>query len=429
MNLKPVARIDPENNAAAAWLRGAAARAVMSALHEDALFVGGCVRNALLGASVKDVDLATPKTPEAVIADLKAAGLSYAPTGIDHGTVTAIVKTPDGAYQTFEITTLRRDLRTDGRHAVVDFTQDWAEDARRRDFTMNTLLADGKGNVFDPTGEGYADLQAGRVRFVGPPRARIREDYLRILRFFRFSARYGSGGLDPDGLAACAEERAGLDTLSRERIMQEVFRLLGEVSSVDKTVDILWTLNEYNFLSPIFSDPEGIHWYKNLIKNGRIHSGDITRLIACANKLSLADMEKYLLFSNAQKRAFLDIVKCMRDPFTQKTAIYHYGYPVVGQALALAAARPDAPDLSIDVDDYLALKDWRPPVFPVTGHDVKDLRPDLSGPEIGAALREAENWWLAQDFLPDRDACLAYLAGERLNQVFDPHHHWTGSNS
>ena len=201
-------------------------RAVFAALEaaggaDCARLVGGCVRNALMGKAVDDVDIATTLRPEAVMEALKAAGLKCAPTGLDHGTVTAIAE-----GHPFEVTTLRRDVTTDGRNATVAFTTDWAEDAQRRDFRFNALYADKAGQVFDPVGEGVTDAKAGRVVFVGDPRTRIREDYLRILRFFRFFAWYGRGEPDAAALAACAALKAGMGRLSAERVSKELLKLL-----------------------------------------------------------------------------------------------------------------------------------------------------------------------------------------------------------
>lgn len=206
-----------------AWLARPETQAVFAALEDRGhriLAVGGCVRNALMGLPVADVDMATDAAPEATIAAAQAAGLRAVPTGIDHGTITVV----SGGIG-HEVTTFRRDEETDGRHARVAFSTDLAEDAARRDFTMNALYATGEGEVIDPLG-GLPDLRAGRVRFVGDAEARIREDYLRILRFFRFFARYGTDGPDPEGLAACAALAGGLSTLSRERVTMELRRLL-----------------------------------------------------------------------------------------------------------------------------------------------------------------------------------------------------------
>ena len=207
------------------WLALPATRAVCAALTargDRALFVGGCVRNALLGRPVADIDIATDALPERTIALAAAAGLHPVPTGLAHGTVTIVAD-----HRPFEVTTFRRDVTTDGRHATVAFSTDLAEDAARRDFTMNALYADPSGAVIDPL-DGLSDLLARRVRFVGDPAERIAEDYLRILRFFRIHAWYGdpAGGLDADGLAACAALQDGLDQLSRERVGAEMTKLL-----------------------------------------------------------------------------------------------------------------------------------------------------------------------------------------------------------
>jgi tRNA nucleotidyltransferase/poly(A) polymerase len=207
----------------AAWLQQPETQRVFAALAVPGVetrAVGGAVRNTLLGLPTAEVDFATTALPEKVIALARSADLKAVPTGIEHGTVTLVA---NGVP--FEVTTLRRDVETFGRHAIVAFTEDWAEDARRRDFTLNALYASSDGEVFDPLG-GYADLVAGRVRFIGDAEARIKEDYLRILRFFRFNAYYGKGPLDADGLAACVALRDGLAQLSAERVAGEMMILL-----------------------------------------------------------------------------------------------------------------------------------------------------------------------------------------------------------
>lgn len=208
------------------WLAHPGTVAVMQALEGTggrALFVGGCVRDAVLGRPVGDIDIATDLTPERVVEAVRAAGLKAVPTGIDHGTVTVVA-----GHRPHEVTTFRRDVETFGRHAVVAFSTEVAEDAARRDFTMNALYADAAGAVIDPLGSGLQDALARHVRFIGHPEDRIREDYLRILRFFRFSAVVGDSelGLDADGLAACAALAEGLGQLSRERIGAEMRKLL-----------------------------------------------------------------------------------------------------------------------------------------------------------------------------------------------------------
>src|SRR3954451_62544 len=205
------------------WLREGPLPRVLAVLDtdgEEARVVGGAVRNALLGAPLGDIDIATTALPQEVIRRVEAAGFKAVPTGVEHGTVTVIAE-----RRPFEVTTLREDVETDGRHATVAFGRDWRRDAERRDFTMNALSVTSDGDVHDYVG-GLGDIGARRVRFIGDPGRRIAEDYLRILRFFRFHAAYGEGAPDAAGLAACVAERAGLDALSRERVRMEMLKLL-----------------------------------------------------------------------------------------------------------------------------------------------------------------------------------------------------------
>lgn len=208
------------------WMTDSATQAVMAALEARgfegcARFVGGCVRNALLKQPIDDVDIATTLTPDQVTEALEAAGLSAHPTGVEHGTITGVAQ-----GKPFEITTLRRDVSTDGRRAVVAFTQSWEEDAQRRDFRLNALYADKDGTLYDPTGQGVADALAGRIVFVGDPMTRIREDYLRILRFFRFQAWYGKGEPDSAALEACKALKGMLSGRAAERTSKEILKLL-----------------------------------------------------------------------------------------------------------------------------------------------------------------------------------------------------------
>src|SRR5882672_2726747 len=222
--MQPVARIAPPG-----WVGEAATRAVLEALAAEGAavrFVGGCVRDALLGRPIGDIDIATPDPPEQVLALLGAAALKAVPTGLAHGTVTAIVATAGGAPRHFEITSLRRDVENFGRHARVAFTDDWAADAARRDFTMNALCLDAGGQIFDPVGSGLDDLRAARVRFVGDAEARIREDVLRLLRFYRFHAHYGRGEAAAAARDACRRLAHLLPGLSGERVAAELLKLL-----------------------------------------------------------------------------------------------------------------------------------------------------------------------------------------------------------
>ena len=215
--------VSPRTIADSGWLAAAALQSVLKVLggeNGEARIAGGAVRNALLGEEIADIDIATVHEPDEVTRRCEAAGFSVHPTGVEHGTVTVVVHEGDVAH-TFEVTTLRVDVETYGRHARVGFTADWKADAARRDFTINALYCDADGTIFDPLG-GLADIETRTVRFAGDPHARIREDYLRILRFFRFYARYGVDGPDPESLAACRELRDGLRQLSAERMRAEL---------------------------------------------------------------------------------------------------------------------------------------------------------------------------------------------------------------
>lgn len=389
--------------APAPWMADAESATVMAALNAgaaipQALFVGGCVRNELMGLPVGDIDIATRLTPPQVTERLEKAGIKPIPTGIDHGTVTGVTKN-----RSFEITTLRRDVETDGRHAVIAYTGDWAEDAARRDFTINTLLADGQGNIYDPTGKGLADLAARRVVFVGEPSQRIAEDYLRILRFFRFYACYGSGEPDSATLVACAAMAGKISTLSRERITQEFLKILATPNAA-AILDLM-------FGAAILADLPGDGYdpaiSARLIalqeRHGLPHT--ITRLAALAP--GQAALQKYLALSNAQKKT-LEQVGVVAAAITRVSAgdirklIYLHGQDIAGQAILLHLARSSAEaDISL-------IKAWQPPQLPLKGDDL--IAAGISpGPALGEALRQVESWWIDRDFTPDRTACLQRL--------------------
>lgn len=218
IDLVPARNIDPKS-----WMREAETQKIMHLLNPDGLqtmFVGGCVRNTLLSQKVEDIDLATQLTPDKVTSLLEDASVKVIPTGLDHGTVTAVI---DG--KAFEITTLRQDVETDGRHAVIRFSESWEEDARRRDFTINALYMDMNGGVYDPLDQGLADIESQTFVFVGDAEQRIKEDYLRILRYFRFHALYGKGDMDTHALDACRKHAGRVEGLSRERITQEFLKI------------------------------------------------------------------------------------------------------------------------------------------------------------------------------------------------------------
>ncbi len=355
-----------------------------------ALIVGGAVRNAILGLLPTDIDVATDASP-ARVAELAArAGLRVVPTGIDHGTVTVI-----SAGKPFEVTTFRRDVSTDGRRAEVAFTGDLAADAARRDFTMNALYADREGNVVDPLG-GLTDALARRVRFVGDPAARIREDYLRILRFFRFTACYGDPalGIDPEGLAACAENAGSIGRLSRERIGHEMRRLLGAEDP-----------------APAVSAMEAAGVLSNVLPGASARA--LAPLVDAETGLCMPDWIRRLAAMAAEGEA--DALRLSRDEAKRLDAIKagaasaagpaELGYRL-GEVAGLGAllVRTATSGGGIAPDAAAELRHGASAEFPISA---TDLMPALSGPALGARLRELEDRWIASGFALSREQLLA----------------------
>ncbi|WP_300783074.1 CCA tRNA nucleotidyltransferase [Enhydrobacter sp.] len=362
-------------------------------------FVGGCVRNAVLGRPADDIDLAVDRSPEAVMAALEAAGIKTIPTGVKHGTVTALA---DG--RVFELTTLRRDVETDGRRAVVAFTDDWMEDAARRDFTFNALYADPDGTLYDPF-DGRADLVAGRVRFIGDPDRRIAEDRLRVLRFFRFHAWYGRPPLDGPGFDACRRNAGTLGALSAERVAKELLRLL----EAPAPADALEAMVEAGALDRWLPEYAGTTRLRALI--AREPAPDrLRRLAAILSRDADATAIGKRLRLSTQDSLRLDVMLAREPaldlsggPRAWRAGIYRLGNRLYIDRLLLAA---DAPG---DWRAALALaQSWTPPELPVSGGDA--LKMGLApGPRIGALISAVEDWWVAGDFAADRAACLAEL--------------------
>lgn len=378
-----------------------------------ARFVGGCVRDALIGRPVKDVDIATPELPERVMAVLRDAGIQAVPTGLKHGTVTALID-----RQPFEITTLRRDVETDGRHAVVAFTDDWAADAARRDFTMNALYCDPDGTLHDPTG-GLADLQAGRVRFVGDGGRRIEEDVLRLLRFFRFHAHYGAGPPDQQALEACRAMVDRLPQLSAERVRHEVLRLL----EADRAAEVWAVMTTIGAVARVVPDATEVSRLTGLVpiemalgridpvrRLGALVVDQPAAAIAVARQLKLTNREKARLVA-MKDRIRLPIADRPRLDLDE-AAIFRVAHYLGSEALtdrllliaADAGASPDGVNVLL-----AALEAWEPPTLPIGGDDVLALGVP-KGPRIRELLSMVEAWWVARDFAPDRDQCLAELA-------------------
>jgi poly(A) polymerase len=393
------------------WMNASETRAVMNALG-DARFVGGAVRNALLGREVDDIDIATPLVPDEVIARLKKAGLGAVPTGIEHGTVTAIAN-----GKPFEITTLRRDVVTDGRHATVAFTHDWREDASRRDFTMNALYANSDGEVFDYFG-GVEDLRAGRVRFVGDPVTRIREDYLRILRLFRFHAWYGKGEIDSDGLRAAASEKAGIARLSGERLQKEMLKLL----AADDPMQVLRAMAASAILPEILPGALNIARLEHLVANdtNNFFAPDaLLRLAALTNDAGTARAigERFKL-SNADRTRLEDLAGGQEKIVSYlsirevRKLLYRIGAKRFRDRASLRWAEDPKASNAIQWRALLALADtWEAPHFPLTGRDVMAAGVP-EGPLVGRILSEVEDWWIDSDFIEDE-----FSLAERLKAV------------
>ncbi|MGE3303252.1 MAG: CCA tRNA nucleotidyltransferase, partial [Hyphomonadaceae bacterium] len=388
----------------AAWLTDAKTQAVIAAL--DAArphaqrFVGGCVRNTLIGQPVDDIDIATQLTPDRVIAAAKAAGLDAVPTGVEHGTITVIC-----AHAPFEITTLRRDVSTDGRRATVAFTEDWAEDAARRDFRMNALYAEPSGRLHDPTGGGVADALAGRVHFIGDPRARIREDYLRILRFFRFFAWYGRGDPDPDGLAACAELRAGLAQLSAERVWKETKKLL---SAADPRAAFT-AMETSGARAAILPEAQAHERFAALVEIDAAQGlpgdalarlavllpeeAEVARAVARRFKVSNEERARLVAALDPAWRAHAGMT--LREA---RRALYALGPEAfrdrVLRAWAEATPAADAAPWRVLLAEAEL---WVRPRLPLSGEEViaAGVPP---GPKVGETLRAVEAWWVEADF-------------------------------
>ncbi|MBI1206483.1 MAG: CCA tRNA nucleotidyltransferase [Azospirillum sp.] len=409
------------------WMAAPATRAVVAALTKDgseARFVGGSVRDAIVGRPIKDIDIATPLPPHRIVACLTAAGLRAIPTGIAHGTVTALV---DG--QGFEITTLRRDVETDGRHARVAYTDDWREDAARRDFTMNALSLSPDGSLYDPF-DGIADLKAGRVRFVGDPIQRIREDVLRLLRFFRFFAHYGRGEPDAPALAACCELAPSLPMLSGERVRVELFRLLDSGAAA-----AVWHLMvERGILARLLPQATDTEHLAGLLRIDEVFGlrGEDRRLVRLAalldtNRAGAIDVAARLRLAKAERDRLVALiapplgVAADDDRFHRRRALLllrdsaRYRDLVMLAAAATGRRVLDA-DLAPAFETAAA---WDAARFPLTGQDVLD-RGVPAGPLIGEWLAELEEWWTDSDFQPDREACLREL-GRRVAGLADDH--------
>ncbi len=402
------------------WMSEPGVLAVIAALEAQggvgcARFVGGCVRDALLRRPVDDVDIATPLLPSEVAEALARAGIKSVATGIEHGTLTALA-----SGKPVEITTLRRDVQTDGRRAVVAWTADWAEDAARRDFRLNALYLEPDGTLHDPTGGGIEDARAGRIVFVGDPETRIREDYLRILRFFRFFARYGRGEADPAALAACAALKAGLARLSGERIGKELLKLM----AADDPRPALRLMAATGVLAALLPQAQGLARIEGLVEVEATQLFEAPdpelRLLALLadDPAAVAATADRLKVSNALRARWLAAtgegptrLTSWMSPREARRALYRLGRQGFRDRvkLAWAQARPVTwPQWRML---YVFAETWAPPPFPLSGQEIKAAGVP-EGPLVGQVRREVEAWWVDLDFPDDKLAVL-----ERLKAV------------
>ncbi len=367
---------------------------------------GGAVRNGLWGLPVSDIDVATTLLPDEVMAVAKKSGLGVHPTGIDHGTVTVVIDA-----LVVEVTTLRADVKTDGRRAVVAFSRDWSVDAARRDFTFNALYCDLSGKVFDETGQGLADSATRRVRFVGDPEQRIGEDYLRILRYFRFEAQYGNGVLDDAALAACVNLQAGLTGLSAERIHSELFKIL----VAPGVVEVVETMVATGILQQVISVDHSVDRLAAIValEDRLAGGGDALRRLA-----GLTSDISHLRLSNNMLNRFREMhqpvdLEIKNNLLLRRKFLYEIGRQTYRDRVLLAWAGTFAsPDDAEWRKVYDLADEWPVPVFPVSGKDL--IAAGFSpGKEMGEVLKRLERDWIAAEFLTGKDELLKSLQTEK----------------
>ena len=398
-------KIDPSQHG---WMTAPETLAVMAALGE-ARFVGGAVRNALMGANVVDIDIAVPMPPTEALLRLTAKDIKVVETGMDHGTVTAIAGT-----HAFEITSLRRDVETDGRHAKVVFTDDWAEDAARREFTINAMYASATGEIFDYA-TGVEDLIAGKVRFMGDARTRIAEDTLRVLRLFRFHAWYGKGDMDVEGLRAAAEAKDKLGTLSAERVAKEMLRLLeagnpAPVLRVMAATGILPVLLPEALQLPRLDrlaeiDADNLFARDAILRLAALLPDDEEAAHAASDRLKLSNADRTRL----EQALSGDRIASGLSAQGARRLLYRIGAARFRDKVFLqwAAARraASAPKAGGAWRMLLQMAEsWQRPRFPLTGRDVMQAGVP-EGPDVGRILAQVEDWWVGSDFAADEGAC------------------------
>lgn len=393
----------------AAWLTLPETKAVMDALEAacpgGSRFVGGCVRNHLRGAPVEDIDIATQLEPADALAALKAADIRAIPTGVEHGTVTAIVNS-----RPYEITSLRRDVETDGRRAVVAFTQDWAEDAKRRDFRLNAIYVSPDGAMHEVLRGSIEDAKSGQVIFIGDADQRLREDYLRILRFFRFNAWYGAG-IDEAGLSACARQKDGLAQIAAERIWKELKRLL----DAPDPSEAMMAMEDSGVLEMVLPGA-GVAELPSLTAveaSAGLAPDPLQRLMALVPRRvrEVSDLARRLRLSNAEADRLMGWADpaighvLEGSPQAWAGLFYRYGVQAIQDRAIIEAAQRSLPGPLQDL--FSQAKTWHRPAFPLGGQDA--LAMGLDGPEVGTALRALEEVWIESGFTLTRKDLLSRL--------------------
>lgn len=390
---------------------------VLGAPAVDVRAVGGAVRNTVMGLPVGEIDIGTPETPDIVTQRLAQAGHRAIPTGLDHGTITALI-----GDHSFEITSLRRDTACDGRHAAVEFTTDWEEDARRRDFTFNAMSMRGDGTLFDYFG-GVKDAEDGRVRFVGDASDRMQEDYLRILRLFRFFAWYGRVSLDAATLEACRLHAESLAKLSAERVQAEIVKTL----TAPAPALVLGLMNDCGVLAAVLPEARDL---ARLAALARLESAVAAptdwrrRLAACVGEGDAEALAQRLKFSTADRVRLMCLTAAepLLDAATPRplvrAALYRCGPDVVYDRVLLSWAHARAVAATVDEarwrDQLTRIAEWEPQALPVSGADVMALGLP-QGPRIGELLSAVEAWWMGRDFEASREETLTEL--RRLNAL------------
>ena len=385
------------------WLKHKGLHALFDALDGQARIAGGAVRNALFDKAISDIDIATPLLPEDVTERAQAHGFKVYPTGIEHGTVSVNV-----FGDVYEVTTLRRDVKTDGRHAEIAFSDDWSQDAQRRDLTVNALYCDLDGVVYDYV-DGLADVEARRMRFVGDAGARVQEDYLRILRFFRFHAIYGRGEPDGDAVSACQLHQAGLENISRERIRAEFLKLLG-ARGVSATLEVM---ADCGVLSTMFATSYDLQRLERLVSR-EARPDPLRRLYALYPGVEIEKLRDGFVLSNAETKR----LQLLHDaepglPNMDEVARDKVLY-LMGRDVFIDRAYIDWVD-DVEPNDAGAWRDLLDyarrfvcPIFPLKGEDICAHGVE-AGPQVGVFLKALESYWLDKRFAPGREELLSRL--------------------